>query len=801
MIFLISVCALLPLNIVAFNNISADPCYNYEPLDRPWRATNESGSDICEEFFSWSGWYRLFYNGLDIRMPESCVSEYSCNAEHSLWLNGPHPKIEDGVVTRDVCGVEGSSCCEYVSLPIKVKACPGNYYVYEFVKTSLCSGYCIDEKTLSATTTATVTAINISLPAVSNTDDDPCLNYNILDDQNRSPNGFFFVYNSIYGYDDTRVQWQGWYRLFINGSNAQMPEWCFSSMSCGGFSSLWLGGSHPQLDDGVVTRDIYGSYFEVCSYYISDPIQVKACPGNYYVYKLVKPKQLIPAPTYCAVVMTSPPSVDPCYSYNSLDDPWRASSFLTGDHNNTRCDSDIPLNGWYRLFYNNQSAQMPESCVKSGTCGTLYPLWLDGPHPLLEDGVVTRKVCGSQWNDCCGISSHPIQVKACPGNYYVYEFVRPLYCAAYCADFKQELAFKVTTEELSFTEFLGHCSELNCTEDERCEEKDGIYGCSCKRKHQTYKFDFTETCESSHGSISLSRCQLFDAGFPSDVLHLNDPSCRGTVRDGQVEFYFDNNEHICGANIVENGTHIIYDNLILGESGTGPVISRTQFLKIHFQCVYSLEQTFYMNIDPQGSTVQGIVPAVQETYKVRMIPYKDAEFSQPFGSMVNISLNEQIFVEVYADAVDSLQVASVIDKCWATPRNDSDNSVFWDLIVDKCPNPNSQVKVLQNGVSISSRFSFNMSIFTENATEAYLYCTVHLCSLTNSNCSVDCGSGRIQREIRSVNLQDNSSVSVGPLRIHSNVKDIDAQNQVLVSMAASLCASLIMIVVSIIIVF
>lgn len=83
------------------------------------------------------------------------------------------------------------------------------------------------------------------------------------------------------------------------------------------------------------------------------------------------------------------------------------------------------------------------------------------------------------------------------------------------------------------------------------------------------------------------------------------------------------------------------------------------------------------------STVQRIVPAVQGTYKVRMIPYKDAEFSQPFGSRMNISLNEQIYVEVYADAVDSLQVASVIDKCWATPGNNSDDSVFWELIVDK----------------------------------------------------------------------------------------------------------------------
>ncbi len=79
-----------------------------------------------------------------------------------------------------------------------------------------------------------------------------------------------------------------------------MPEWCVSYLACGGFSSLWLAGSHPRLEDGVVTRDIYGSHLEQCSYYRSDSIQVKACPGNYYVYKFTRPPLSIPSPTYCA---------------------------------------------------------------------------------------------------------------------------------------------------------------------------------------------------------------------------------------------------------------------------------------------------------------------------------------------------------------------------------------------------------------------------------------------------------------------------------------------------------------------
>ncbi|KAL0178957.1 hypothetical protein M9458_024399, partial [Cirrhinus mrigala] len=73
---------------------------------------------------------------------------------------------------------------------------------------------------------------------------------------------YWSVYGYIPGHDDTRVEWDGWYRLFINESSAQMPESCFYYMSCGGYSALYLGGSHPQIEDGVVTREVFGSRYE-----------------------------------------------------------------------------------------------------------------------------------------------------------------------------------------------------------------------------------------------------------------------------------------------------------------------------------------------------------------------------------------------------------------------------------------------------------------------------------------------------------------------------------------------------------
>ncbi|XP_059387418.1 LOW QUALITY PROTEIN: alpha-tectorin-like [Carassius carassius] len=418
---------------VVFSSSSSDPCHNYESLDRPWRASNESGDWICDERFSWNGWYRLFYYGMNIQMPETCVSSYTCNTYISLWLNGPHPQIEDGVVTREVCGgAYSGGCCNFKTNPIRVKACPGNYYVYELVNPQIgCSGYCTDVSTISRSISSVSPDIITGSSITSNYD--PCNNYNILDNHRRSTLNYGYWYGLLNGLDDTRVEWDGWYRLFIDGSSAQMPEWCFYYMSCGGFSSLWLDGSHPRLEDGVVTRDIYGSRYDQCSYYRSEPIQVKACPGDYYVYKFTRPTLSIPAPVYCTVPFSTL-IIDPCYNYTSLDEPWRATDnyYYNNYYYNYMCDYNVEWNGWYRMFSNGQNTQMPESCVNYGMCGTYNPLSLNGTHPQLEDGVVTRQVC-LPWSGCCDYTSHPIRVKACPGNYYVYEFVKPMFCGAYCA--------------------------------------------------------------------------------------------------------------------------------------------------------------------------------------------------------------------------------------------------------------------------------------------------------------------------------------------------------------------------------
>ncbi|XP_073763339.1 uncharacterized protein isoform X1 [Danio rerio] len=266
-----------------------DPCNNYTVLNDAWRSVNNTYNTYCDQSVSWSGWYRLFINGLSAHIPDTCVAMSRCGTSFPLWIRGGHPTVQDGVVTRDVCANAYTYCCFYGSYPIRVKACPGNYYVYELLKPTICNlAYCADVGSVIISSTAATPVVVTP---------DPCYTYTVLDDPWRANSS---QKSGIYK-RDIFVYWSGWYRLFINGLSAHIPDTCVAVYSCGTLIPLWIRGGHPTVKDGVVTRDVCGNDGSgYCCYFGSFSIRVKACPGNYYVYELRSPS--LESSVYCAVV-------------------------------------------------------------------------------------------------------------------------------------------------------------------------------------------------------------------------------------------------------------------------------------------------------------------------------------------------------------------------------------------------------------------------------------------------------------------------------------------------------------------
>ncbi|KAJ0033262.1 hypothetical protein NQD34_000369, partial [Periophthalmus magnuspinnatus] len=122
---------------------------------------------------------------------------------------------------------------------------------------------------------------------------DPCEHYTVLDEEWRATDN-----KNTQDKCDGNEKWQGWYRFFLNGTDALIPERCVEENMCGTQRPMFLSTPHPTHSNFIERRDICVHHRSKCCSYKSPSIHVKRCYGRYYIYRLVKPKGCYSA--YCA---------------------------------------------------------------------------------------------------------------------------------------------------------------------------------------------------------------------------------------------------------------------------------------------------------------------------------------------------------------------------------------------------------------------------------------------------------------------------------------------------------------------
>ena len=118
------------------------------------------------------------------------------------------------------------------------------------------------------------------------------------------------------------------------------------------------------------------------------------------------------------------PDYPQCSSYAWFKEADRNEKYTSGGNL-----MDSGLSGWYR-FGGQAGIKMPTSCVPEGRCATRVPGWMDGVHPTVCDGKVTRKACFNYRNDCCAFLRN-IEVLNC-GYFYIYKLISPGSQLRYC---------------------------------------------------------------------------------------------------------------------------------------------------------------------------------------------------------------------------------------------------------------------------------------------------------------------------------------------------------------------------------
>ncbi|XP_063285552.1 uromodulin-like [Pelobates fuscus] len=432
---------------------------------------------------------------------------------------------------------------------------------------------------------------------------------------------------------------------------------------------------------------------------------------------------------------------DPCLNHTILNEPWRSSSNAYYSYPN--CDND--KFGWYR-FVGSGGVRIPETCVPEIRCGTHAPMWINGSHPVLSDGIVTRSSC-AHWSGNCCLWSTKVKIKACPNGYHVYKFTGTPACSlTYCTD--------------------PDTSSVPCATDEDLILKDGVYGCYCKVKYaisDIADFHPVLTCGARDMRASFQKCQL----KALNINNIKDIGCLDVWNDNTTSTYSiisPLKAGKCGTQVIKNSTHAVYKNnlFLTMDIGSG-IITRTEEVNILMSCTYKIDMLISLNLALQpavGSTNISLGGTGQ--FSVYIALYKDSAYTLPYeGSRVVVSIKTILYIGIFTDGGDPSQDVLVMKNCYATPTENADDPVKYYIIQNSCPNrQDSTIEVTVNGVSKEARFSVQMFKFVGGYSQVYLHCQISLCDVTVGSCIPSCSG---LRSLTDTDTTTSYNLKVGPV--------------------------------------
>jgi len=255
--------------------------------------------------------------------------------------------------------------------------------------------------------------------------------------------------------------------------------------------------------------------------------------------------------------------------------------------------------------------------------------------------------------------------------------------------------------------------------------------------------DVQVDCTPDHMEIRVTKAVVDTMGFDSSDVHLEQPDCRfGEVDDGQFYIYRMSPLTACGTEVKLNGTHVEYRNKLVAGSDAeilekGAVIVGSQnspsrkALAAKLKCLFPVELMVSTAFLPNISHVTIPLPPAYGVGKfmASMSLFKTEFYEETYQSNPELTTADylNVGVQLLGDFTDDIYIR--MQRCWATPTEDSESDTSFELIDSGCGTEDATSQGLDitvNGDQTFGRFRAPVFKFVKY-TAVWLHCDLQIC--------------------------------------------------------------------------